>query len=267
MTDELGQPATNSFDRRASVYGSGWMAYFWDFGRLLVDEVTVAPGAVALDVAAGTGAVALPLARRGARVLALDVSRSMLAQFPGATATFPIVRVLGSGQALPLPAASVDVVTCGFGIAFFPDLSGALAEMRRVLRPAGQLALTWWHFDVPTPWVEANRIIGALDVDGTCRLRRMNELADPVVVERHVRDAGFTSPRVRPFGLEWTEESVAAFRDARISIWERERSLPVPPETPKRLQAATAGWVASDGKLRYPLRAFAVLADGTCSSS
>jgi ubiquinone/menaquinone biosynthesis C-methylase UbiE len=158
----------NLFERRAGLYGTGWSAYFWEFGRLLAEQVAVAPGAIALDVAAGTGAVALPLARAGARVLALDVSASMLAQVPPAVASLPISRVLGSAQALPLPAASVDVVSCGFGIAFFPDLARALAEMRRVLRLVGQLALSWWRFDQPTPWVEAQRIRSALDADATC---------------------------------------------------------------------------------------------------
>ena len=84
-------------------------------------EIDRGKGALALDLATGTGAVALPLARSGARVLALDVASSMLAQFPRAAAALPIARVLGSAQSLPLPAASVDVITCGFGIAFFPD--------------------------------------------------------------------------------------------------------------------------------------------------
>jgi ubiquinone/menaquinone biosynthesis C-methylase UbiE len=261
-TDEPEQPVVNVFDRRAAMYGSGWVAYFWELGRLLADEVVIAPGALALDVAAGTGAVALPLAREGARVLALDVSASMLAQFPPAADGLPIARVLGSAQALPLPAASVEILTCGFGIAFFPDLAGALAEMRRVLRPAGQLALSWWRLDVPTPWVEAQRIRGMLDAESARRLRWIEELSDPARVERLVREAGFGSPRVRPLTLEWTEESAVAFREARASLWERERGVPVPAETCERLETATAGWTAPDGRLRYPLRAFAVLADG-----
>lgn len=264
-TGEPEQPAVNIFDRRASMYGSGWTAYFWEFGRLLADEVAIAPGALALDVAAGTGAVALPLARAGARVLALDVSASMLAQFPPTAAALPLARVLGSAQALPLPAASVDVLSCGFGIAFFPDLAGALAEMRRVLRPGGQLALSWWRYDVPTPWVAAQRIRCALDAEATRRQRWMEELSDPAALERRVRDAGFGSTRVRPLTLEWTEESVAAFREARASLWERERGAPVPAAALERLEAVTAAWIAPDGRLRYPLRAFAVLADGAAS--
>src|SRR5688500_18796980 len=261
-TEQTEQSARALFERRAGLYGTGWTAYFWEFGRLLAGESAVSSGTLALDVAAGTGAVSLPLAKAGARVLALDVSTAMLTQFPRDAALPPIARVLGSAQRLPLPAASVDILTCGFGIAFFPDLAGALAEMRRVLRPAGQLALSWWRLDVPTPWVEAQRIRSALDAESAGRQRWIEELSDPAAVEHLVREAGFGSPRVRPLTLEWTEESALAFREARASLWERERGAPVPAEACERLETATAGWTAPDGQLRYPLRAFVVLADG-----
>ena len=217
-TDEPGQLAKQLFEARAGLYGTGWTAYFWEFGRLLAEEVAIGSGARVLDVAAGTGAVALPLAQAGARVLALDVSASMLAQFPHAAAALPIARVLGSAQSLPLATASIDSVTCGFGIAFFPDLAGALAEMRRVLRPAGQLALSWWRFDVATPWVEAQRIRSTLDAEATRRQRSLEALSDPDEMKRRVQGAGFESPWDRQLTIDWTEESVAAFRDARASL-------------------------------------------------
>jgi len=202
----------------------------------------------------------VPLAKAGARVLALDVSTAMLTQVPHDGASLPIARVLGSAQRLPLPAASVDVVTCGFGIAFFPDLAGALAEMRRVLRPAGHLALSWWRFDEPTPWVEAQRIRSALNTEFARQQRWLEELSDPSEVVRRVQDAGFDAPEVRPLTVEWIEESVPAYRDARVSLWERERGAPLPAEARERLEAAAADWTAPDGRLRYPLRAFAVRA-------
>jgi ubiquinone/menaquinone biosynthesis C-methylase UbiE len=204
----------------------------------------------------------MPLAQSGVRVLALDVSASMLARFPPSAADLPIARVLGSAQSLPLTTASVDIITCGFGIAFFPDLAGALAEMRRVLRPPGQLALSWWRFDVATPWVEAQRIRSTLDAEAARRQRSLDEVADSDEVTRRVWGAGFESPQVRHFTLEWTEESVAAFRDARAFLWEREHGAPVPTAALDQLEAVAAGWTSPDGRVRYPLRAFAVLARG-----
>ena len=81
--DVPGQSAKALFDRRAGLYGTGWTAYFWEFGRLLAGQAAASPGTLALDVAVGTGAVSLPLAQAGARVLALDVSTAMLAHRTG----------------------------------------------------------------------------------------------------------------------------------------------------------------------------------------
>jgi ubiquinone/menaquinone biosynthesis C-methylase UbiE len=179
----------------------------------------------------------------------------------------PIARVRGSAQALPLSTASVDVVTCGFGIAFFLDLAGALAEMRRVLRPNGQLALSWWRLDVPTPWVEAQRIGSALVAEAGRRQRRIDELADPDAVTQQVLDAGFDAPRVRPLTVEWEEASVGAYRDARVSLWKRERGEPVSVEAVEPLEEVTTAWTTPDGRVQYPLRAFAVLARGAAFST
>lgn len=259
-SEERAQSALRLFERRAGLYGTGWTAYFWEFGRLLAAEVAVASGTPALDVAAGTGAVSLPLARAGARVLALDPSAPMLTQFPQDATSLPITRLRASAQAIPLRPASVDVVTCGFGIAFFPDLAGALTDMRRVLRPGGQLALSWWRLDVATPWVEAQRIRSSLDPAAGRMQRWIEELADPDAVRRRIQDAGFEAVTVQPLTIEWEEESVEAYRDARVALWERERGAPVPAEAVERLEGVAGTWTTPDGRVRYPLRAFAVLA-------
>jgi SAM-dependent methyltransferase len=47
-------------------------------------------------------------------------------------------------EALDLPTGSVDAVTCGFGVMFFPHLATALAEFRRVLKPGGRVAISTW---------------------------------------------------------------------------------------------------------------------------
>jgi SAM-dependent methyltransferase len=53
------------------------------------------------------------------------------------------IRVMDA-TALDFPDASFDVVTCGFAIWFIPDMQGALREMRRVLKPGGQLGVSVW---------------------------------------------------------------------------------------------------------------------------
>jgi demethylmenaquinone methyltransferase/2-methoxy-6-polyprenyl-1,4-benzoquinol methylase len=96
-------------------------------------------GLRALDLASGTGDIALALAVRGCRVCALDVTLRMLqlarAKCVGGDLTF----VTGDMMALPFPAAAFDLVTTGYGIRNVPRIETAIAEIGRVLRPGGLL--------------------------------------------------------------------------------------------------------------------------------
>ena len=127
-----------------------------DQSVLLLDGADLRPGLRVLDLACGAGTPALAEARRvGPRgnVVGTDTSEAMLslareyAQEEGlANAEF---RVADAG-ALPFEDGSFDRVTSGFGAMYFPDLSRALAETFRVLRPGGRLAwLVWGPFDQP----------------------------------------------------------------------------------------------------------------------
>src|SRR3989442_3056255 len=127
-----------------------------DQSVLLLDGADLRPGLRVLDLACGAGTPALAEARRvGPRgnVVGTDTSEAMLslareyAQEEGlANAEF---RVADAG-ALPFQDGSFDRVTSGFGAMYFPDLSRALAETFRVLRPGGRLAwLVWGPFDQP----------------------------------------------------------------------------------------------------------------------
>ncbi len=106
--------------------------------RDVLVQAAIAPGQRVLDLATGTGDLALGAASRGASVVGLDLAPRMirLARLkPGADA----VRFLvGDMTSLPLPTASVDVVTTGYGLRNVPDLDRALAEIARVLRPGGR---------------------------------------------------------------------------------------------------------------------------------
>jgi len=96
------------------------------------------PGLRALDLASGTGDIALALAARGCRVVGLDVTLRML-QLARQKADGAAVFVTGDMMALPFPAASFDIVTTGYGIRNVPRIEPAIAEIHRVLRPGGVL--------------------------------------------------------------------------------------------------------------------------------
>jgi ubiquinone/menaquinone biosynthesis methyltransferase len=110
--------------------------------RRLVDLAMPRAGLRALDLATGTGDIAFALAERGAAVAGLDITHRMIElasekalKRPGdSRAAF----LVGDMMALPFPDASFDVVTTGYGLRNVPELSVAIDEIRRVLRPGGQ---------------------------------------------------------------------------------------------------------------------------------
>ena len=120
------------------------------FAEALVAFLPPPVGAQVLDVATGTGLVAVEAARRvGPRgsVLATDF---LPAWEPFVRTTVSAARVANvmfatmPAEALALPDASFDVAYCQFGLMFVPEPIRALREMRRVLRPGGRIGIAVW---------------------------------------------------------------------------------------------------------------------------
>jgi SAM-dependent methyltransferase len=113
----------------------------------LLRAVDLVSGDRWLDVATGTGEIAVPAAKAGASVTALDLAPELIetarrrAARAGVEARFDV----GDAERLPYPNASFDVVSSGFGVMFAPDQRAAAAELARVCRPGGRLALLTWH--------------------------------------------------------------------------------------------------------------------------
>ncbi len=104
--------------------------------QVLLPHLPVARDARILDLACGTGDLCRGLAGQGLRPIGMDLSFGMLA---AATVTTPLVQA----DALRLPVAhgAVDGVTCGFALRNFRELDPFFAELARVVRPAGRIAL------------------------------------------------------------------------------------------------------------------------------
>jgi demethylmenaquinone methyltransferase/2-methoxy-6-polyprenyl-1,4-benzoquinol methylase len=130
------------FDRIAPVYDAmnrTMTAGLDGRWRRVTAHAVVRPGDEVLDACCGTGDLAIADARAGGRVTGLDFSERMLER---ARRKAPeLTWVSGDVLALPFDDASFDSATVGFGVRNVEDLARALAELRRVLRPAGRLAI------------------------------------------------------------------------------------------------------------------------------
>ena len=131
------------FDTIADRYDfiTGFLSYGMDrrWKRRLVQLAAPGSGSAVLDLATGTGDIAFACAARGAGVVGLDVTYRMVelarTKPDGRRARF----LVGDMMALPFPAGTFDVVTTGYGLRNVPDLTLAVDEIRRVLRPGGQM--------------------------------------------------------------------------------------------------------------------------------
>jgi SAM-dependent methyltransferase len=99
-----------------------------------------------LDAAAGTGNVAIRAAARGARVTAADIAPRMV-QLGRERTGDAVEWIEADVEDLPLSDGTVDVVLSAFGVIFAPRPEVALAQLRRVLKPGGRLAITAWTAD------------------------------------------------------------------------------------------------------------------------
>ncbi|MEX2193830.1 MAG: class I SAM-dependent methyltransferase [Thermoleophilaceae bacterium] len=137
------------FDRIARVYDlmnsvmTAGMHHRWR--SRAADLARVRPGSRALDVATGTGDLAVALSGRGAEVVGMDFSEEMLAlarrKAPG------LAFEWGNALELSYEDGSFDAATVGFGARNFADLERGLAEMARVVRPGGRVVI----LEITTP--------------------------------------------------------------------------------------------------------------------
>jgi SAM-dependent methyltransferase len=138
------------FGSAAEAYEQGRPSYAPEAVALLAAELPLAPGRVVADLAAGTGKLTRLLLPSGAQVVAVEPVPEMAGVLRRAVPGVPVAR--GLAERLPLRDGSVDAVVVAEAFHWF-DATAALAEVRRVLRPGGGLALLWNQAGAePVPW-------------------------------------------------------------------------------------------------------------------
>jgi SAM-dependent methyltransferase len=114
--------------------------------HILVDQAAVTPGQRVLDVATGSGTVAVAAAQAGGNVLGIDITDAWFADARQAAveAGVDVQLEVGDAEDLPVADAAFDVVLSGFGAIFAPRHELVAAELTRACRPGGTIAFTAW---------------------------------------------------------------------------------------------------------------------------
>src|SRR5437879_3051442 len=250
-----------------------WHARIATFTRrhtgAIVEGAHLRPGMRVLDLARGVGDPALSIAEEvgsSGRVTATDLGPGMMSLAEELARKKGLTNIEfreASAEALPFPSESYDVLTCRFGIMFFPDLPKALRECLRVLKPGGRAAFVAWgkkeqpfftttaglvlkHVPVPPPppdpdgpslfmFGERDRLRRALESAGFANVHE----ADRIIpgrwsgsVEEYWEQFTEVAAPFRPLLDQLTTEQRAQARDERLlavkKFWDgREINLPL----------------------------------------
>ncbi len=134
----------------------------WKAQLLTLGEVGA--GDRVLDLACGTGDLALAAVERGAAAVGIDITPRMVELARGKAAAVAAQWLVGDMLALPVASQAFDVVTTGYGLRNVVDLPKALREIHRVLRPGGRLCVL--DFDRPASRVTRAVYLGYLTAVG-----------------------------------------------------------------------------------------------------
>lgn len=228
--------AQKAYDAASDNFDAEPLGFLRRYGRRTVERMHLHRGARILDVCCGTGASALPAAQAvgsEGTVIAVDLADKML-ELGRAKAKAAGLRHLefrqGDMTALGFPDRSFDAVVCAFGIFFVPAMATQVAELWRMVRPGGQLAITTWGPDLFAPayevWLTAVRRVRP---DLYAAFNPWDRITTPDAVRELFADAGIRDVEVtaeegdqmlrtpedfwtiaRGSGLRWTIDQMSA---------------------------------------------------------
>lgn len=203
------------FDGASSGYGEKGCFFFNYFGEKLAEFASPAEGAQILDVATGKGAVLFPAAKiigPQGRAVGVDLSHKMIEEASKKAPLSWIELQQMDSEHLLFADHSFDMVFCAFALFFFSHLSQALSECRRVLKPNGTIAVSFFSKQALLDmWItEKVKKYGITSPLATVILDRMS------VIEKQLVETGFTLVKTREESKVFWHESAEAWWE---SLW------------------------------------------------
>jgi SAM-dependent methyltransferase len=256
---------------RATAYERGFARLTAHTAGALLDAAEVTAGTRLLDVGTGPGVVASAAVARGARVTAVDAEPSM-AEAAARNVPGLDVRVAVLPD-LPLPDGEFGAVTGNFVINAMGDPPTVLAELRRVLRTDGRLALTCWSYPPPPALGVASDAIAAAGVPwpDDVPLPPFRAYSSPEAFAGLLAGAGFSAATARLLSWEhrvdperWWEEVYLSGVGSNGLVIGRQDAATVA-RIKNEFDRLIARYAVDAGQVALPV--IAVLASGTRASS
>ncbi len=265
--------SSNNPQRFANFEHEGWetvsQGYDQHFASLtrqsvdaLLTAADVSQGKKVLDVCCGPGMIAATATTGGAQAIGIDFSAAAV---KNASSNFPDTEFhQGDAQSLPFSDNSFDAVVCGFGIIHLSDPRQALSEMRRVLKPAGRVAVSVWEppnsnngFGLLYGSIKANADMGVELPHGP----DFFQFSDPAKLTGALIEIGFSEAAVDTVAQTWEFKDSGGLFAGIMEGAVRARAL-IAAQT-ETVQAAIAddvvkgmgGYGSPDGVYRVPMPA------------
>ncbi len=167
--------------------------------RASFDALRLGPGEAIADIGCGNGFMTVDLARAvgsNGKVVGVDLSDAMLKSARARCEEFPWVTFHeASATQLPLDDGCVDKAVSIQVFEYIPDLSQALREVHRVLRPGGRAVISDFHYDTLV-WFSEDP--GRMDRMLASALEKVVHTGLPAALPRHLREAGFEVDAIKP---------------------------------------------------------------------
>jgi len=195
------QAITSVFNLVATKYDNPSLRFFPLCADKLVGYANIKPKQKVLDIATGTGMVAMAAAQRvrdSERVQAIDLSQNMIKQAQANIKDAGLDNVdfhVMDAENLEFENNYFDVITCSYGLFFMPNMSAALKNWLRVLKPGGKLIFTSFAPSAFQPLTEIF-MKNLAEYDIVPPTPRWLQLAEEDLCKQILLDSGFESPQV-----------------------------------------------------------------------
>jgi SAM-dependent methyltransferase len=245
---------------------TGYERHFGSLTRQSVDALLQAAGVDAgkslLDVCCGPGMIAEAAAALGAEATGIDFSAAAvrIASSRVGAARFDV----GDAQSLPYADDHFDAVVCGFGIIHLPHPNRALAEMRRVLKPGGRLALSVW--EMPSAANGFGLIYGSIRAHANLDVDLPHgpdffQFSDPERLEGALLHTGFAEVDISSAPQIWEFADAHGLVTGIMEGSVRAKALISAQSADARravenaIDAGMEAWAGADGRYRVPMPA------------